>query len=269
MAGTMRRDGDKVIFCFPYSKAANRELHAASDWQVRWDYEHHGFVMPFAALQAATESMRAKLVAFVIKHEIDVDRDCRRALRLEAGVTTPPRQAPFTAVAGLGRRRLSAQCSPYELWGSELRKVVRPDDWIGLQALVCGRADDRCEVCGARGGASGIDVHEVWSFQWGNRPFQRLERVVALCVDCRRTQHVHRAGANGELDLVVRTLRAVNHWTFERAVRNVRQAESECLLRRATDWDLDLSVLDGLIAIKGYPTLYIPSADRHRLGDVN
>ncbi|MFC7733424.1 hypothetical protein [Actinomadura keratinilytica] len=57
---------------------------------MRWDYEHHRFVMPFAALLGATESVRTKLVAWVIKHEIDVDRDCRRALRLEADVTSSP-----------------------------------------------------------------------------------------------------------------------------------------------------------------------------------
>lgn len=134
--------------------------------------------------------------------------------------------------------------------------------------MVCGRAGDRCEVCGALGGAARIDVHEVWSFQQGKRPVQRLERVVALCVDCRRTQYVHRAGDDGGLDLVVCTLMEVNRWPFEWAVRNVRQADSGCLLRRATGWDLDLSVLDGLIAIEGYPGLYVPFPDRHRLGDV-
>ncbi|GAA4081220.1 hypothetical protein [Actinomadura miaoliensis] len=270
MVGTMRREGDQVIFRFPYSKAANKELHAASGWRVRWDHERHGFVMPFAALLGAAENVRAMLAAFVIRHELDVDWDCQLALGLEVGVTTPPQREPLAVVIGLGRGWLSAHCSPDEWWGSELRKVVHPKDWVRLQALVLGRAGDCCEVCGRRAGASRLQVHEVWSFQWGNAPrVQRLERVVALCIDCRRTQHVHRARDAGELDLVVHTLTAVNHWSAERAKRDIERAEFECLFRRTTEWDLDLSVLDGLIAIDGYPTLYVPAADRRRLGDTN
>jgi len=66
---------------------------------------------------------------------------------------------------------------------------------------------------------------------------------------------------------VIAKLQAVNGWTQPQAQQEVARAWTEYERLERHSWDLDLSALGGLIAIDGYPDLYIPASERVRLGN--
>ena len=168
--------------------------------------------------------------------------------------------------------RLHAAMLPASTWGSNLRGILTRAQWDHLRATVCDAAGDRCEICRAEVWVDGRrrrpDCHELWAFELEDdgRHVQRLVRLIALCPDCHRTQHVGHAVAEGEDDLVIRHLCKVNGWTHEQAIADLDQAgdvhdELSCI-----DWDLDLSVLKSQVMFHGFAGLRVPAADRLRLG---
>jgi len=112
------------------------------------------------------------------------------------------------------------------------------------------------------------DCHELWVFETrAGRHIQRLERLIALCPDCHRVQHIGRAEVKGETDRVIAKLREVNGWTQCQAEAELSRAHRVCAQRKLVPWDLDLSVLSEFITIDGFPDLYIPESERRRLGN--
>jgi len=88
------------------------------------------------------------------------------------------------------------------------------------------------------------DCHEQWTFEYGTvRNVQRLDRLIALCMDCHRVQHIGLANVNGEMDLVIAKLCAVNSWTEQQADRELDRAEEEFVRRAELYWDLDCQFL--------------------------
>jgi hypothetical protein len=163
---------------------------------------------------------------------------------------------------------------PENVWGSNLRGIFSRIDWDRIRLPVCEAAENRCEVCGQpgfdprTGRLRRPDCHELWSFEIHDDRFvQRLSRLIALDADCHRVQHIGRAGAVGEMELVCMQLKAVNTWSEVEIQLALANAEDRYRWRRKYEWDLDLSVLAGEISLEGYPDLVIPAADRPSLGN--
>lgn len=51
------------------------------------------------------------------------------------------------------------------------------------------------------------------------------------------------------------------------ALNEMNRARGEYRRRQLYRWDLDLSALQGLVVIDGYPDLYFPAGERGRLGN--
>lgn len=112
------------------------------------------------------------------------------------------------------------------------------------------------------------DCHELWIFEHQpGRNIQRLTRLIALCPDCHRAQHIGLAGVNDETELVIAKLREVNGWTAAQAAWEMNRAWAEYERRQRYRWDLDLSALRDVVTIDGYPDLYFPADDCDRLGN--
>lgn len=162
---------------------------------------------------------------------------------------------------------------PSNVWGSNLRGIFSRDQWDTLRLPVCAAADNRCEVCDEhsiddRGRQRRPDCHELWHFEsTGKSKLQRLIRLIALCVDCHRVQHIGRAQVKGELPLVRRQLMKVNSWTDAQVKRAIDDAVARFEWRGRYDWDLDLSLLADKIHIVTHPNLRIPADDRRSLGN--
>lgn len=190
-----------------------------------------------------------------------------------------PRREPESAIhyvdaLPIGPGLIYPDMLPENAWGSNLRGILPRADWNRLRIPVCEAAGMRCEVCGQPGYDPQTsrprrpDCHELWHFEvTSTTAVQRLARLIALCPDCHRVQHIGLANLRGELQLVKMQLKAVNSWSEEEISMSLENATERFDWRSGFEWDLDLSVQIGAIQLNGYPGLVVPSVDRRRLGN--
>jgi hypothetical protein len=277
MAGTVELvEGSIVLFRFPYSQQANDALRDAVGNRVRWDAGLRGFALRADRL-IRDPAMTARLSRFVADHELDADAGVRRLLAIRTvtavSIPAPPPALRPAGPDDLGPGQLRCSLLPFTTWGSNLLGIFSREQWDALRIPVCTAAGNVCEVCAAAvhmdsGRPRRPDCHELWTFHHdGARRVQRLDRLIALCPDCHRAQHIGLAGINGESELVIAKLRAVNNWTRQQASQEMDRAEAAYVHREGHSWDLDLSALRSAVTVDGYPDLYFPYRDRGRLGN--
>lgn len=171
-----------------------------------------------------------------------------------------------------GSIRLGADRLPGSVWGSNLRAILPTSRWVALSRRTAERAGRLCEVCGHPSfygeGTRNPDCHEIWEFEGQeSNPVQRLAGVIALCGACHETQHSGLAELNDRWESVIATLCRVNGWDRADAEADIeRSRERYCDLSK-TEWDLDLTLLNGWVMLDGHPNLLIPSEDRATLGN--
>ena len=141
-----------------------------------------------------------------------------------------------------GRSFLSIELVPRTCWFSNVRSHVSENDWDLLRRMTYAKAGRHCEICGA-GPRIRLDAHEVWEYD-DERRVQRLENLVALCVDCHRVKHAGLAAVNREMHLVVAHLMQVNDWDEAKAEEYLEISFRTCEERSAHEWTLDLSFLE-------------------------
>lgn len=275
MPGTVTVLGSGLLlFRFPYDAQVNSALRDAASNRVRWDAERRGFTLSPSVLRG-DPAMTAAIARFVLQHGLDAEASVHALLGFhQPGEATLETLAPSDVdPEDLRPGQLRASLLPATTWGSNLRGIFKSAEWDRLRIPVCTAADNVCEVCGAEarmdnGRKRRPDCHELWGFEHRDgQHIQRLKRLIALCPDCHRVQHIGLAELNGETDLVIAKLRAVNGWTSQQAEFELDRAEAEFERRQRHDWDLDLSVLKESVTIEGYPNLYIPAVERARLGN--
>jgi hypothetical protein len=171
----------------------------------------------------------------------------------------------------IGPGNLRADMLPGGTWGSNLRGILPSTDWRKISRACSAAACGRCQVCGnpghdENGRPRGLDCHELWSFDY-TRHVQLLAALTGLCPECHEVQHTGRAASVGRDRLVVAHLQRVNGWSRNQADAEVTRAWREYERRSQYDWGLDLSALAGIIAVDGYPALFVPAADRAQLGN--
>ncbi|MEU8196449.1 hypothetical protein AB0C10_21970 [Microbispora amethystogenes] len=273
MSGTVSWRSPHLIFRFPFDRSANEALQVATCGVARWDSEHRGFVISVNP-RGLTGALLDAINRFIVEHELQITPEALKPLgRRPAGGSPAWVREANSSSHGLGQGRLRADLLPADTWGSNLRGILPRADWDRLRIPVCESVGNRCEVCKALCFMEGDrkrrpDCHELWIFESREgRDVQRLERLIALCPDCHRVQHIGWAQTRGEMPQVIAKLREVNRWTSNQATAEISRARRICEQRELVRWDLDLSALAGLISIDGFPDLYVPAADRRRLGN--
>ena len=89
--------------------------------------------------------------------------------------------------------KLDFEMVPEECWFSNLRSVLKPDDWDKVRRFAYAKAGYRCEICGVQ---ARLEAHEVWSYD-DEKALQKLERVTALCPACHEVKHISRTQLMG------------------------------------------------------------------------
>ncbi|MDQ1176688.1 hypothetical protein [Microbacterium sp. SORGH_AS_0421] len=171
-----------------------------------------------------------------------------------------------------GTMTLGADRLPGSVWGSNLRAILPTSRWVALSRRTAERAGRLCEVCGQPSfygeGTRNPDCHEIWAFdEVESRSVQRLVGVIALCGACHETQHSGLAELNDRWESVITTLCRVNGWDRADAEADIERSRERYRDLSNTEWDLDLTLLGGWVALDGYSDLRIPSADRANLGN--
>jgi hypothetical protein len=222
-------DRHLLLLCFPYNTEINDALRDATENRVHWDPKLRGFTLSADRLRR-DPTMVAKLTRFIGDYGLDADAGIRQLLAFRTVKAASPLARPES-------RRLPT------------------DGHLGPGQL-------RCDLLPAS--TWGSNLRGVFS---SHRNVQRLDRLIALCPDCHRAQHIGLAGVKGETDLVIGKLREVNSWTRAQATLEMNRAWAEYARRQAHSWDLDLSALCDVITIDGYPELYFRAEERGRLGN--
>lgn len=153
---------------------------------------------------------------------------------------------------------------PRTCWFTNVRSCVAQRDWERLRRVIVGRADSKCEACGAIRDASvkrWLEVHERWAYD-ETTATQTLKRLICLCTDCHQTTHMGFARVHGRGEMALKHLMKVTGFARNDAEEHVEAAFVVWRKRNRKAWNLDLSLLkDAGIEIKTPPS----ARDREKL----
>jgi hypothetical protein len=135
---------------------------------------------------------------------------------------------------------------PRSCWFTNVRTCVTPpQDWERLRHMITGRADRRCEACGAgedRSVQRWLEAHERWAYD-ESAGVQVLRRLICLCSDCHLATHLGYANVTGRANQALEHLRRVTGMTDAEVDRHVQAAGELWIRRSARVWELDLTML--------------------------
>lgn len=143
--------------------------------------------------------------------------------------------------------KLNFELVPEECWFSNLRSVLKPDDWDKVRRDAYARAGGRCVICGAKGR---LEAHEQWSYD-DEKALQKLENVVALCRNCHEIKHIGRTQLMGRDADAMEHFMKVNHCSQMDYHAALAEANEEYFRRnRVEGWVTDVSWLKDKFGIK-------------------
>lgn len=143
---------------------------------------------------------------------------------------------------------LRPDLAPTSSPGSDLKRLLAPPVWAGLEKHVIDRRGRRCQICGETEG--GVGAIPVWAFHappLSNAVgVQRLIGLACLCLPCR---DMFPAGAlpgtaSGPRPRMARArLARLNAWKEEQSVAYEWEQRAKHQTRSELAWSLDLSVI--------------------------
>ena len=146
------------------------------------------------------------------------------------------------------KNKLTFETVPEECWYSNLRSVLKREDWDSIRRDAYARATGKCSICGSS--AKPLEAHEKWSYD-EKRALQKLEDVVALCRRCHEVKHISRTY------LVGRGMDAMEHFMkvnecsqmeYHEALQKLN--EEHARRNKVVGWVTDLSWLENKFEIK-------------------
>ena len=198
------------------------------------------------------------------------DPDARRWYAPRPGITALNPWLPVAPIPQLlpGEDRslgsgLFVDLVPSSCWFTNARSCISDRDWDRVRRMVLGRAEDRCEVCGAsrdRDAQRWLEVHERWTFD-DTANVQALRRLICLCTDCHRATHFGLAQLRGHDEAARAHLLAMTGMSKEQVHRHIREAIALWRQRSELDWTLDLTLLTAAGVI-----LATPPTERRAVG---
>ena len=128
---------------------------------------------------------------------------------------------------------------------SGLREQLPPRDWVRLRDELLVATRHCCQACGVSNGPERpVNCQEVWDYD--DVPhIQRLERMVVLCLRCRRIRYLSRNSLdNPPLDEgPLAHLAEVNGWDEDTTYRHLQEALALYDERDRYSWRTDLTAL--------------------------
>lgn len=138
--------------------------------------------------------------------------------------------------------KLTIELVPATSWFSNLRSMLRKDQWDYIRKECYRKAGYKCEVCGGVGTKWPVECHEIWEYDDINR-LQRLTGVVALCPNCHEVKHYGLAETRGRGREALHHLCSVNEWGLSIGEQHVNDAFDTWLRRSAYKYTIDVSWL--------------------------
>lgn len=133
---------------------------------------------------------------------------------------------------------------PFKCGFSNLRTIMKPEDWSALSREVSKAYDRQCAICMGRGSKHPVESHERWVFDVATKT-QRLKCIQSLCPACHSATHYGFSHRNGKGDIARNQLKHVNFWDDEDVDNHLMRQYKKCNELNKTDWLLDMSWLIG------------------------
>ncbi|CCB90255.1 hypothetical protein [Simkania negevensis] len=110
---------------------------------------------------------------------------------------------------------------PEPLWGENLRKYLRKEQWDFLRGHTYKKSGYRCSICGGIGEDWPVECNEVWDYQplEGSKYIAVLIDLKALCPRCHDATHLGKARVDGRYDEAIRHMAYINGWSLNHANR--------------------------------------------------
>lgn len=135
-----------------------------------------------------------------------------------------------------------------------LKLSLSPYKWKRLSKGVRQRAGWKCEACGKESSDpqhADTTCHERWVWH-EESGWQRLTRLMALCLKCDAVTHFHHHASQrgGDVDELLEHLATVRGWSLDEARAHLREQEEVWERRSGIRWLMDRNLLvpTGLIA---------------------
>lgn len=115
---------------------------------------------------------------------------------------------------------------PEPLWGENLRKYLRKEDWDFLRKHTYAQSSYRCLICGGKGERWPVECDEVWEYRLleDGRGMAVLIGLRALCPRCHRVNHLGKANVDGYYNETIKHMAYINGWSLKRAEQTAEEA---------------------------------------------
>jgi len=141
--------------------------------------------------------------------------------------------------------RLKIELVPKSAWNTNLRSILKKNDWDKVRKFSYKKARYRCDICGRK--TVKPQCHEVWQYD-DKHNIQKLVKLESLCSTCHSCKHMGFAFKRyyeGKLDIE----RIINHFTninkisMEEFSEYVKKTFEQWENRSKEKWKLDISYL--------------------------
>lgn len=136
---------------------------------------------------------------------------------------------------------LPIELVPSSNWEKNVRSEFK-EEWADIRRVCYRKANYRCERCGGVGEQHPVECHEVWSYDSEHR-IQKLERLIALCPMCHKSQHYGFAVISGMENEVREHLLKINQWKKRDLDKYLNEVFLLFELRSKQKWTLNLENL--------------------------
>lgn len=138
--------------------------------------------------------------------------------------------------------KLNFELVPDSCWYSNLRSILKPEQWDKVRRAAYARADGRCSICGSP--SSRLEAHERWEYD-EEKNTQILTDVVALCRRCHEVVHIGRTQLMGREKEAADWFMQVNECSYADYRAALGRANDDHRRRnRVPEWKLDISWLN-------------------------
>lgn len=140
--------------------------------------------------------------------------------------------------------KLTIELVPQTSWFSNLRSLLKTEEWDKIRKACYKKADYKCEVCEGIGPTHPVECHETWEYD--EKGVQKLVGLIALCPNCHKTKHYGFARISGKEKEIKAHFIKVNNITEEMADVYIEEAFEIWNKRSTQNWELDISLLEEL-----------------------
>lgn len=147
-------------------------------------------------------------------------------------------------------RKISFDLVPATCWHSNLRSVLKKEEWDRLKKFVYKDCSYRCDICFGKFGKiqdkkHSVEAHELWSYDDVNK-IQKLDRIMCLCPDCHLSHHIGFANTinkKRECYAHIKSVYSLNDYELRETVSKAFKTFED---RSNYDWIADISWLENI-----------------------